>query len=630
MAEKPASSSRPRNRLGIALVIAVILLVVFFARSLFVEKKRADAADTGVGDRGISYLAFNEESKKSIEVKCQESFTTEADELRLKNISGVIYKSGRMNKDIRFFGDQGIAKDDFNSFQITGNARIVSEDITFKAESFLMIGKKNLLSRGETSFTGTIISGKAAQGIEILFELNEFKFFGVVGDVTKGRQKYAFASPMLWMFRNDNWLALKGKSSIQTGDALLTADEIILRFSEEFVDLQSYVSIGNSILHSEKSIPGGRADEREILDIAANKIESIFNETGDLERIMVFEEGRLAVAGNADRCEMSGDNIDCWLFPQTQSIREIFIRTPGGVKIRGSQEVDLSADEITAKYDENGGMQDIHAEQNGQFTFGDFKGSAPELHLDAGSGRLVIGGGEARITCGANLFAGSAFEIDTKKTLLSAPSGVRATVSPEKGSVLFHAAPLYLSADNLVIGDNGRNITFKNKVQLFQDEIKLTAGEINFNNDANLIAARGRVHLEFVSEKDLLVLEGGSVVFDSGSRQIAAEGNARLRQTGNTLAAGKIILFLSGDERLEKVSAQRTVEFANDRISGKSELLDWQFDKKILVFRKEARISKKNSGMTRGQELHLNLESNEITVSGADDRSETTILRDRP
>ncbi len=630
MAAKPAFSSRPRKRLGIALAIAFLLLAVFFSRGLFLERKQADVTDTGVGDRGISYLAFNEESKKSIEVKCQESFTKGADELHLKNISGVIYKSGRMNKDIRFFGAQGIAKDDFNSFQIQGNARIVSEDITFKAESFLMIGKKNLFSREKTGFAGKIISGTAAKGIEILFELNEFKFFDVVGDVSKGKQKFAFNSPMLWMFREDNWLALKGKSSIKTEDSLLTADEIILRFSEEFAALQSYVSLGNSTLHSEKSIPGDRADNREVLDIESTKIESIFSENGDLERIMIFEQGRLAVAGNADRVEMSGDNIDCRLFPQTQSISEIFIRSPGEVKSRGAQKIDLSADEIHSKYDEKGGMHYIRAEKNGQFTFGDFKGSAPELNLDAENGRLVIGGEEARIKSGANLFAGSAFEIDTRKNLLSAPSGVRATVSLEKGSVLFHAAPMYLSADNLSIGDKGRNFTFKRKVKLFQDEIKLTAGEINFNNDSNVITARGQVHLEFVNEKDLVVLDGRTVIFDSSKRQISAVGDAQLRQIGNTLTAGKIILFLSRDERLQNISAQQAVEFANDRISGKSEFLSWQFEKKDLVFKKEAQISKKNSGMTRGQELHFNLESNEITVSGADDRSETTILRDRP
>ena len=167
-------------------------------------------------------------------------------------------------------------------------------------------------------------------------------------------------------------------------------------------------------------------------------------------------------------------------------------------------------------------------------------------------------------------------------------------------------------------------------MKLFQDEIKLTAGEVNFNNNRNVITARGQVHLEFVNEKNLVVLEGRNVAFDSSRRQIEAEGNAHLQQTGNSLTAGKIILFLSHDERLENISAQQTVEFANDKISGKSGLLSWQFEKKILVFKNEAQISKKNSGTTRGQELHFNLESNEIAVSGADDRSETTILHDRP
>ncbi|MBU4267695.1 MAG: LptA/OstA family protein [Acidobacteria bacterium] len=615
-----------RKKVKVVLIIIFIVLSALFAKSLFFKKEQAKVIDTGVEDRDITYLAFNDKNKKSVEVKCQESFTKRDDELHLKKISAVIYKSGKMNKDIHFFSDWGIAKNDFNYFQIQKNARIISEDFTINAESFLMTSKKYLFSKEKTYFIGKNISGIADKGIEFLFELNEFKMFEVVGKISINNQVFDFKSRILWMFKEKERLELKGESSIRTVDSLLLGDEIVIHFSNEFSDLQSYVSLGNSSLHSEKDISGNI----EVLEIRANTINSFFGGNGNLERILIFENGRLKVENPFNRCEISSDNIDCRLFPQTQNISQIFIRTPGEIKSRGSQNVDFSALNIEIKYSEKGDMQYIKAEKNVQFTLGDFKGSAPKMKLDAENSRLDIVGKEAEIKNGVNLFAGPSFIIDTKKNQMSAQRGVKATIFPDKGNVLFRPLPLYITADNLEIGYKGRNITFKNKVKLFQDEIELSAREINFNYRKNLIIAQGHVSLKFVNGNDVFVLGGELVSFESIGRQIVIQGDAQLNQGGNTLKAKKIILHFVRDERLQNISAQDDILFATDKIFGKSQLLSWQFDKKLLVFKNEAQISNKNSGTTRGQELLFDLSSNEISVSSADDRSETVIRQETP
>ncbi|MCU0275712.1 MAG: hypothetical protein MUF02_02455 [Acidobacteria bacterium] len=630
MTDKPAPGSRTRRILRNSSVIALLALAAFFARGLFLRQPPAQKLDAGVDDRNISYLAFNEENKKSLEIKCQASQAQGVDELHLKGISAVIFKSGRMNQDIRFFADSGIAKDDFNHFQIQGNARIVSEGLTVQADRFLMTHKKNLLAAGSTRFSGKNISGTAAAGIEFLFELNEYKFFDVQGAVAKNDRKFDLATRMVWMFKEMERLELKGASSIRTADSLLSGEQIVMRFSNGFSDLQSYVSLGNSRLLSEKTIPGAAAERREVLEITANAIESILDAEGNLERLLIFDQGQLAVAGDANRCEIRGDNIDCYFFPSTQNVREIFVRTPGEIQSRGSQNMDFAAEQIAIQYGETGDMQRASAERNVRFTSGDFSGTAPELQLDARQQRLVIAGENAEIKSRGKRFAGPRFVIDTRTNQLTAPAGVQATVLLDKGSVLLRPSPIYLVAGSLAAGGDGQNTAFREKIQLFQDETKLTAGEIHFKKDKEQIVAQGQARLQFANEKETIVLQGGVLTFDSGRRRITAQGEALLLRKQNTLQAGRITLFFSPDDQLQTVAAQNGVRFANDKISGQAKLLNWEFAKNILLFKDEAQISRKNSGTTRGQELRFNLESSEIVVTGADDRSETTLRPDRP
>jgi lipopolysaccharide export system protein LptA len=72
------------------------------------------------------------------------------------------------------------------------------------------------------------------------------------------------------------------------------------------------------------------------------------------------------------------------------------------------------------------------------------------------------------------------------------------------------------------------------------------------------------------------------------------------------------------------------VAFSKKDLTGKAQLLHWQYALKTILFKNSAEITRKGSGTTRGQELRFDLDSNEITVSGAADRSETTIRQDRP
>jgi lipopolysaccharide export system protein LptA len=625
---EPAARGRVLVRAGAA--AALLLLAGLAARGLFAPRPRPADGAAAADDRDVSYLAFNEKNQKSIEIRCRETFAGDGGEMRLRGISGVIYKRGRMNQDIRFFSERGIAKDDFNHFQILGRARIVSDEFTVRSESFLMTHQKTLIAPGPTTFSGKSVSGSAAAGIEFRFDLDEYKFFAVTGTVSRDERAFAFASRMLWMFKAQDRLELKGQSRLSSADSTVSGDEIIMRFAGGLSDLRSYVSLGGSTLRSQRAVAGAAAGQSEVMDIAARSIESLFAADGGLERLMIFDQGRLQVAGPGGRCELSGDNIDCLMYPGSQTLREVFVRTPGAIRSRGAQDLDFSAGQIALAYSEVGELRRLHGEAGVRFRLGDFSGSAPELTLDAPKRALFLSGAGAEIRSGGHLFAGPAFVIDTQKNQLSAPKGVQATVALGKGNVLFRPAPVYLVADDVRAGDRGRDIAFKGKARLFQDETQLEAAEIRLNTGRKQVVAQGRVRLRFADQKSSIVLQGNTVTFDSGLRRIVTQGEGQLEQGRNVLKAATITLALAADDRLQTIAAQGDVVFANERISGRSKLLDWAFAQNVMVFKGDAQIGRKNSGTTRGQELRFDMASGEIAVSGADDRSETTIRPDRP
>jgi len=65
-------------------------------------------------------------------------------------------------------------------------------------------------------------------------------------------------------------------------------------------------------------------------------------------------------------------------------------------------------------------------------------------------------------------------------------------------------------------------------------------------------------------------------------------------------------------------------------LSGKSGLLHWYFNKKLVLFENAAQITRKDAGTTKGRELLLDLSSNEIKVSSQEERAETIIEKNRP
>ena len=126
----------------------------------------------------------------------------------------------------------------------------------------------------------------------------------------------------------------------------------------------------------------------------------------------------------------------------------------------------------------------------------------------------------------------------------------------------------------------------------------------------------------------MVVLRGQTIFFNTPERKIIVTGDARLNQAGNTLNGRQIELSFDPKNQLENILAMDSVTFTKKDLSGKSGLLHWDFNKKIVLFENSAQITRKDAGTTKGRELLLNLSTNEIKVSSQEDRAETIIKQD--
>jgi lipopolysaccharide export system protein LptA len=311
-------------------------------------------------------------------------------------------------------------------------------------------------------------------------------------------------------------------------------------------------------------------------------------------------------------------------------MRTVRSPTRGTLTSSGRDDLSLSGDSLLAVYARDGSLASIQAQKKCSFRTDDFQGEAEAIRYDAAAAKIDISGKRSTIRNRKNVFTSGHFLILTPTRQLSGKKGVKATLVPGKKGVLLGPRPVFVTASAMETSKKGNQVRFSGDVNLFQDEIEVHAGELLFDGPGNRISCGGGADLKFSSEGETLALRGKTIAFDPERARIVIEGEARLQQGPNTLAARTIELAFAGDDKLETIDAADRVAFSKGEITGKAQILHWQYARQTVLFRNAAEITRRGAGTTRGQELRFDLASNEIQVSGADDRSQTTLRREHP
>jgi lipopolysaccharide transport protein LptA len=624
---KIKSRSRSRSRLPAAAALLILIAVIFFSLHYRKGTPSAKIVNTAIDSRNLTYLDFDSNNQKRLEIKCLESLRQGENQLLMKKIAATFYKTAKLEKDIHVVGDSGIVSTNFYNFDIRGHARIYSDDFLLSSQNFCLQNRELLLSKELVDFKLKNVSGQAAAGMEYYIHLPVLKLFQCRGAMTRNGQPYDFRTSTFWVIKKDNLLVLQKNSELIGAGATARSDWMSMQFDQDFVHLQSMSNFGNCFFSMVERGADGRSQSKEI---SADLIRMDYDPDGRMRQVTVHGAGKIKLQDQKNSGQLVSEITHIYLRSENQTLEKVQTLARGTLTSRGRDNVTVSGDTLSAFYSQDGLLVEIKAKDNCAFSVEGFQGTAPELNYDAAQFLVDITGQDATLISKKNKFTSSHFQIHSRQRQVNAVKGVQATLTPEKKSVLLSNKPLFVSAVAMEMTDKGNLIRFKGKVKLFQDDIELHADEMFFDSLTNRMAFNGNADLKFFNGGELLVLRGQTVLLNTAERKIVVTGNASLNQAANVLGGRQIELSFDLNNQLEEITARDNVTFSKEDLSGKSGLLHWYFGKKIVLFKNSAQISRKNAGTTKGRELLLNLSSNEIKVSSQDDRSETIIHPERP
>lgn len=608
-----------------AVILLIFAAAIFFSLQYRKETQTAKTVNTAIDGKNLTYLDFDKNNQKKLEIKCRQSERQSGDRLLMKGITATFYKTAKLQKDINVVGDAGIVSSNFYNFEVRGHARISSSDFSLSSQSFYLQNRELLSTKDGVDFKLKNISGRAAAGMEYYINLPVLKLFQCQGTMVRSGQPYDFQTRIFWVIKKDNLIVLEKSSELAGAGATARSDWMSLQFDRDFVNLQSATNFGNCFFSMVESAGNGRALRKEI---SADFIRMDYDTKGGLQRIQVHGDGRISLQDQKNVVQITADAIEINLRSENQSLEKVKVLTRGTLTSRGRDNITVSGDSLSAFYSPDGILVELKAEKNCAFSAEGFQGTGAALNYDAPLFLIDITGNDAAIKNKKNTFNSRHFMIHCRQKKLVAKKGVKATILPGKKNVLLSSKPLFITATTLEMADKGDSIRFKDKVQLFQDDIELRAGEMFFDNLNNRMSFSGNANLKFINENELLVLRGQTILFNAAERKIILTGNASLNQADNTLGGRQIELGFDRTNKLENILARDNVSFSKENLSGKSGLLHWYFNDKVVLFKNSAQITRKDAGTTKGRELLLNLQSNEIKVSSQEDRAETIINQD--
>ncbi|MCJ7525307.1 MAG: LPS export ABC transporter periplasmic protein LptC [Candidatus Aminicenantes bacterium] len=621
---------RVNKKLLFTFSTVMVLFLSLLSMFLLQTKKGDDSAktvDTEIEGVNLTYLTFNKNNEKKLEIKCLESQKKGDDKLFMKKITATIFKADKLNKDIHISADSGYAKNDFNDFYLQGNALISSPSFTLSSKSFDLKDLNVLSTQDEVDFKLRDVTGQAKNGLLYIFKNKYLKLFRPKGVLRRAGKPYDFQAQVLRIVDNQKIIHLDKDAIIEGEGTTIKGNRISLQFDQDFANLEWTAAFGNCYFQSTEIGANGRQQSKEI---TANQIKMLNDPQGRLQKIAILGDGKISLVDNSNSSLIQSGHIKISFNSETQILETIRALARGTLSIRGQDNLTVSGDSFLANYSSGGELSEIHAEKKCEFLTDDFSGTAGRLDYNVANSRIEISGKDTAITSKKNIFESSQFLIQTKLRQLGSDQGVKATLIPEKKNILLRAKPVFVTASGMEMSENGDVINFKGKVKLFQDDIELQAGELLFETKSNRISCRGNADLKFISDNEKIVLHGKTMVFHADELKIVLEGDARLQQAENMLSARKIELDFNRDDQLENITAADQAAFSKKDLSGKAQFLNWFYPRKIILFKNSAEIIKKNAGTIRGQELTFDLSNNEISVSSADDRSETVIRQKMP
>ncbi len=603
-----------------------ILLVVFVAAMLLyiaLGVKRKKGVDYQLENRadgeGMTFQSFNDVSTKAVVLKSRTSRKGEKDRVYMTQIEALIYKKGRMSKDIRVFADQGYTENDGFNFFIEKNARLVSEDFTIRSDNFFMKDRAEMSSAPRVEYYTKAINGIATGGMGLYLNVNTLKFYNTHGTYKRGDLGFDYETQVLWFIDKDKIMVLEKDAVVRNDKSLLRSDWVTMKFSQDMKQVIETSSQKNSYFYFEDK------SKQEIKEIKSDNIQCLNDAEGRLTMMSVLSRGEILLKNPNNQTSIASDVVHMKFDGPTGRAQHVNIPKRGLVENTGKTRFRVLADVIDMDYDNGGELRSCVGTGNVVFVVETYDGTTGKITYDIKKHAMRLLGENSQLVNKTNSFYSVEFNVDTAKKILSSDKGVKSVIRLEKDNVLFSKEVIFINAQKVEILEKENKFSYDRNVNLTQGEVKLTAAKLEIS-EINDITATGKVSLFFKSEGKEVALKGETLKFDSKTKTIDIRDQAVIKSGENVLQATHIIISFNKTNEVQSILGRQKVNFQKEDLSGNSDRVEWDFKKDIMVFKGSPRISRTRGGQTTGEVLKIDLNSSRITIlSNESNRSETVI-----
>ena len=605
-------------------ILSLFLLVTVVLILLGIRRNSGDSqlSEIEATSKGMVYSLFNNNNEKILALQCQESQRESRDRVLMKEIQATIFKGGQRKKDIHIYGESGYVANNMHNFTITGKARVFAKDFYLKSDNYSLKDRDVLTSQSGVDFKIESLTGRALAGMKVSLLRNYMLLYRVNGIFEILDNPFYFHGDTL-KFRDDSrTVTLEKKASTQGPEAVLMARRIRMIFSEEYRHLREATATGRARFSWERDKGAGK----EFWQIKSERIRNVYNSTGILKRTLVGENANIRLKDNKNSLAVLSSKIEIDFNTETNTISRVHCPVPSTISNKGKTNFEIKGSKATITYNKQGEIDNCYTRKGTTFRLNEYAGSTTSIQYDLKKESADLKGKDSLVRHKGYEFKSYLFHIDVKNNVISTDERVISVIELEKQNDLFSKDPIFVSANGLKIMEKSQSFKFHGDVNLLQKDVSLKADWFEIKDD-NIMIATGNVILQFMNESKEMSIEGDSLVFETQKKDIEIKGKGILKNGDDLLKADWILIQFDNNSEVTLVSGNKNVIFSSDDYSGKSKQIYWQLAKGFVVFKESAQISKKGSGVAKGEDLRLDLKAKKITVIAGDREQAETIIK---
>ena len=601
------------------LVVFLLATLVYIFSGIKGKNQPDYVVELSADGKEVMHTHYNDENKIDLVVKCSESNKESADKVVMKKIDGLIPKKGRMNKDIKVFGDQGYAENNFHNFFVQNNARLLSEDFIITSDNFTLKDRSEVHSAPNVYYQTKTLKGTASRGMEFFLNMNTVRFHQAKGTYKRNNQVFSYQTASLWFMEKEKLLVMEKKVVIKDDKSILRSGWLTMRFSEDLKQVAEATSQKNSYFYTEDP------EKKESKEIKSVNLTSIYDNEGHLTQLKAMQKAEILLKNETNQTLITGALVEMNFDGPTGKAKNVNIPLRGVIENTGKTSFKVLADQIDVRYNQAGEIRFCEGKGNVEFIVEDYRGISNKIFYDVGKESMGLDGENSRVIHQNNTFTSSQFRINVKKKILSSGAGVKSLIRLEQENALFSLDPIYIDSGKFSLFEKEKKFSYERQVNLNQGDTRLTARKLEIEED-NSILAEGSVSLSFKKGDKEVAIKGDRLTFAPGKKQIDIEDNAVIKSGESILRASRFQVHFNENNEIEDISGESEVYFSKEDLSGTSRRARWLFNQEILILKGSPQVVNKSGGKTSGKELKINLETNKITIiSDPSDRTETII-----